>query len=1633
MKKFNLLSKLLKNKGPLLAIFVVFVAVLTASYVFAASWNDRSASGSRTWTGLAMSTNGAVILAADNSSSSANLYKSTDGGVTWNAVTNGGASFQKQWKQVASNSDGTKFLASEASGDVYYSIDSGANWTATGLGTASWTGLCMSSDGTVMEAIANGTKVGYWYSTNSGTSWTDTAGLDALTPNTIACSSDGAKVIVGMFGSDVYTSTNTGSSWTSRTITGGAFVNGVASSSDGTKLAAVVSFVGDLWTSSNSGVSWTDQTAAGTGGGGLWQSVGMSGDGTKLVATSTVNVRTSTDSGVSWTTETTPGTGTWKKGVYSSDGTYIAIAGTTTHVWTYGNAIIVAPTVTTQAASSITTTTATFNGNITATGNENPSTRGFNYGLTTGYGSTISTSGSYSTGAYTGSATGLTCNTTYHYRGFATNTGGTGNGGDQSFTTSACPTVPVVTSGSSSGITSGSAIGAGNITSTGGENPTSRYVEYGLTTGYGSQTPADSGSFSTGAFTENIRGLTAGTLYHWRACATNTAGNGCGSDQTFTTLTTPGAPTGLSGTAGFTQVSLSWTAPVSSGDYSITDYIVEYKLSAGSTWYAQSHTASTTTSAIVSNLTNGTSYDFRVYAVSYAGAGSASGTASATPSSTLTVPGIPTGLTATTGSTQVALSWTAPINNGGASITDYTVEYKTISAISWTTFSHVAGTATSRTVTGLTNGTDYNFRVSAVNSVGTGAVSSTATAPAATGVYYHILGTGQSLSEGVNATPALTTTQPYSNKSLTNTPDGGLSSPLIPLVETVNSRESPASGMANSLAGAIAGAPTFVVGIHGQGGQTWDSIKKGGSGTAYANGQTQASVTKTQTELAGAFYQPYAVTMTHGETDQINGVSSSTYAGYMGQGQIDYQTDWNTLTGLSGTIPMFETQMNTNSVGNIAVGQFLAHKNYSGKVILVGPKYQLTYGGDFLHLTNTASKFLGELYAKVIKKVVNDGQTWNPLMPTSVTNVGNVVTVSYAIPTGTLAIDTTNVALRTNKGFEFTQTGGSAITISSVVLDGSSKKVIITLSGTPDGTNPHIRYAWGCANHPNDQAYATCGNPSDNGADGGNIRDTDSSVSPASNGTGLPLYDWGITFDEAITTATAPDVPTNLSATLGNTQASLTWTAPVADGGAYITDYYLEYKTASASTWSAFSHGASTSTSATITGLTNGTNYMFRVSAISSYGTGAPSNIVYAEPATTPGTPTALTPMGGAQQVALTWSAPASDGGALITNYIVEYKRTVDPGWTTFTHTLSNATSATVTSLLAATSYDFRVTAVNAIGNGSATGTSTASTNAASAPGAPTALGTTPGNTQVALSWTAPADNGGASITDYLVEYKLTSDLSWTTFVDGVSASTSATVTGLTNGSSYDFRVSAINSAGTGTASATASGTPRTVPGAPTALSASAGDTLVTLSWTAPGSNGGSSITDYLVEYKLTSDVGWSTFADGTSTSTGATVTSLTNGLSYDFRVSATNVAGTGSVSGTASATPVLTVVRSSGRNHAPLPQPKRVTGAHATNTYVSPIDSSTKDCPGFTKLVQPNSKLNDIVEVKLWQAFLNKSMNESIPLTGFYGPRTRSVLERFQLAYKSEILVPANLVKPNGRVAVLTRTKANKLLGCIQ
>ena len=188
---------------------------------------------------------------------------------------------------------------------------------------------------------------------------------------------------------------------------------------------------------------------------------------------------------------------------------------------------------------------------------------------------------------------------------------------------------------------------------------------------------------------------------------------------------------------------------------------------------------------------------------------------------------------------------------------------------------------------------------------------------------------------------------------------------------------------------------------------------------------------------------------------------------------------------------------------------------------------------------------------------------------------------------------------------------------------------------------------------------------------------------------------------------------------------------------------------------------------------------------------------------------------------------------------------------------------------------------------------------AAAAPAASSALTATAANAEVTLNWDAPSENGGVPITGYMIEHDTDMNFPLPTPVTTTDAATSYTVSGLTNGTLYYFRVAAVNSAGTaayypGAADAAVSATPATVPDAPSALMATAANAAVTLSWTAAASDGGAPITGYMIEHDTDMNFPSPTPVTTTDAATSYTVSGLANGTLYYFRVAAVNSMGTG-------------------------------------------------------------------------------------------------------------------------------------------
>jgi hypothetical protein len=300
---------------------------------------------------------------------------------------------------------------------------------------------------------------------------------------------------------------------------------------------------------------------------------------------------------------------------------------------------------------------------------------------------------------------------------------------------------------------------------------------------------------------------------------------------------------------------------------------------------------------------------------------------------------------------------------------------------------------------------------------------------------------------------------------------------------------------------------------------------------------------------------------------------------------------------------------------------------------------------------------------------------------------------------------------------------------------------------------------------------------------------------------------------------TVPSAPTITSVTSGNTQLTVNFTAPANDGGSPITDY--EYSTDNGVS---FTSAGVTTAPIIITGLTNGTTYDIVIRAINSVGNGASSNSISGIPTTVPSAPTITSVTSGNTQLTVNFTAPANDGGSLITDY--EYS--TDNG-VSFTSSGVTTAPITITGLTNGTTYNVVIRAINSVGNGDPS--NSVSAIPSTVPNPPTSLSATNGNSQATISFT-PGSNGGSAITDYLYS------IDGVTYTSSGDATTPITITGLTNGVTYSITFKAVNANGNSIASSAVSATPNVV------LTIETFTTVGTTSWAVPA---GVTSVDYLV------------------------------------------------------------------------------------------------------------------------------------------------------------------------------------------
>ena len=379
-----------------------------------------------------------------------------------------------------------------------------------------------------------------------------------------------------------------------------------------------------------------------------------------------------------------------------------------------------------------------------------------------------------------------------------------------------------------------------------------------------------------------------------------------------------------------------------------------------------------------------------------------------------------------------------------------------------------------------------------------------------------------------------------------------------------------------------------------------------------------------------------------------------------------------------------------------------------------------------------------------------------------------------------------------------------------------------------------------------------------------------------------------------VTPAGRPAAPTDVDAEAGDTEAVLSWTVPD-DNGAAITDYVVEYSDDNGLSWNLFADSVSTDTSVTVTGLTNGTPYLFQVAAVNSVDTGdysLPSSAV--TPAGRPAAPTDVDAEAGDTEAVLSWTVP-DDNGAAIIDYVVEYSDDNGVSWNLFDDSISTDTSVTVTGLTNGTPYLFQVAAVNSVDTGDYSLPSSAVTPSA-LPATPTitdaaSTGVAGEGGMVQLGWT-DLQSTNSKIDSYVVQFRV-ADSYWQTY--GESPTNSFIVDSLTDGTAYTFRVAAktvYGRQGAWSDESTAV-TPSPAPSAAVGVTAVALDRQAMVTWTTDADGFGWTIDYYVIQLSTDGGTNWTEYATTEPfTASGALLDNLTNGSSYIFRVAAVNEFG---------------------------------------------------------------------------------------------------------------------------------------------
>lgn len=997
------------------------------------------------------------------------------------------------------------------------------------------------------------------------------------------------------------------------------------------------------------------------------------------------------------------------------------------------------------------------------------------------------------------------------------------------------------------------------------------------------------------ALSTDITGLINGTKYEVRVRAR--VGNDVGpwsEAASDTPVSVPSAPPRLTVDPGNTQLTASWDVPSANGS-TISGYEIQHcdttasgGCSVSANWTPDpptSVTAATTTTTSIASLTNGTKYQVRVRATSNEGDGPWS-RQSGTPKA---VPAAPTLDSLTAGDRKLTVSWSAPSDLHGTTITGYVVEYRPCTAIpkscssnakwgSWKTSTSSGAATLTKQITGLTNGTKYQVRVRANSNGGYGLRSAVMdktpfglpAKPTIRAVEPRDEGLAVTWTKpSENGTPITNYTVQHCTSDCTTDTNWGPDSTAEPSNSVIAIGDNDLEFTITSLTNDTTYSVRVRANIAGGNGP-WSSTASGTpAGVPDAAVLAVDGLTPGNRQLGVSWTAPAA-----------NGSPITGYdLGYRActatdrtcpDGQDDPKPTWGS----------WKTQSTSGSTTTDDIESLTSGTKYEVRV-----RARNANGSGPWSQTRTAIPITG------------------PATPADVTlDVGNLkLTVSWKEPS----------------------------------------------AGSPGTTSYEVQYQACTAARTDCKSNPSWGSW---GTDDVSITGTTATISQLANGTAYQVQvrakrgevysAWSkekLAIPAAVPEAPAPTLVAQPK------QINVEWQAPQ-NNGSTVTDYEVAHRgctawprtCASNATWGNWTTRTIGGTEYTLVGLSNGTAYQVRVRARNANGVGPWSTPASAKPVGTPAMPSPprVTP-GDSTKLVIQWIAPWHNGST-INGYGVEYRAciVVDPAtkdmncakdpiwgtsWTDAGHS-GEDTTITIDSLTNGTAYQVRIKAKSS-DQGDGPWSSVVAGIPIGTPGMPPDVEVASGNRQLIVSWGTPKWNG-ATVTGFKVRHCDTSDCDadtdWTTRTVSSASSRSYTISsGLTNDTSYKVEVlTSSSNKGDSTASTAITRKPGG-PSRPSTPTLTPGNATISVRWTAPSKNH-SDITSYDVEYRectATQEIcktkptwgDWlTTNVAHTGTETTATISSLTNGTRYQVRVRAGNTQGKGVWSSSASTTPAL-------------------------------------------------------------------------------------------------------------------------------